>query len=91
MPEISRFFGIVIRMFFVGVEHNPPHFHAYYGDESAIFSIKTLEILEGKLSPRVKGLVVEWAEMYKEELLEKWDLLQKDNVEKNKLKIKPLV
>lgn len=91
MPEISRFFGIVIRMFFIGAEHNPPHFHAYYGSESAIFSIKILEVLEGKLPPRVKGLVVEWAEIHKEELLEKWDLLQKDKFEKNKLKIKPLV
>lgn len=53
MPEISRFFGIIIRMFFVGVEHNPSHFHAYYGSDSAIFSIQNLEVLEGKLSPRV--------------------------------------
>ena len=91
MPEISRFLGIIIRMFFVGAEHNPPHFHAYYGSESAIFSISTLEVLEGKLPPRIKGLVIEWAEMHKDELLEKWKLLQKDEVNKHKLKIKPLV
>lgn len=78
-------------MFFFVEEHNPPHFHAYYGSESAIFSIRTLEVLEGRLPPRVKGLVIEWAEIHKDALLEKWELLQNEVVEKDKLKIKPLV
>lgn len=87
MPEISRFLGIIIRMFFVGAEHNPPHFHAYYGNTSAIFAIDTLEVLKGDLPPRIKGLVVEWAEIHKEELKKNWELLKKDKFQK----IKPLV
>jgi hypothetical protein len=87
MPEISRFFGIIIRMFFVSADHNPPHFHAYYGDDSAVFAIDNLEVLAGKLSPRVKGMVVEWAELHKEELKKNWELLKKDKYNK----IKPLV
>jgi hypothetical protein len=68
-------------------DHNPPHFHAYYGSQSAIFSISNLEVLEGKLPPRIKGLVVEWAEMHQKELMENWELLKKDKFNK----IKPLV
>ncbi len=87
MPEICRFLGIIIRMFFAGKEHNPPHFHAYYGDESAVFSIDTLEVIQGSLPPRVKGLIIEWADLHREELMNNWKLLK---VGKHK-KIKPLV
>jgi hypothetical protein len=87
MPEISRFLGIIIRMFFVTSEHNPPHFHAYYGDESAIFAIDNLELLKGRLPPRVQGLVIEWAEIHRKELKENWELLKKDKYKK----INPLV
>ena len=87
MPEISRFFGIIIRMFFVSADHNPPHFHAYYGNDSAVFAIDTLELLQGKLPPRVKGMVVEWAELNREELKKNWELLKQDK----RKKIKPLV
>ena len=87
MPEISRFLGIIIRMFFARTEHNPPHFHAYYGDYDAVFAIDTLEVLSGKLPPRIKGLVVEWAELHKTELKKNWELLKKDKFNK----IKPLV
>lgn len=62
MPEISRFLGIVIRMFYG--DHNPPHFHAIYGDYDASFSIETLEMIEGRLPPRVKGLIIEWATLH---------------------------
>ena len=71
MPEISRFKGIAIRMFFRG-EHNPPHFHARYGSEKAVIAIKDLSILEGHLSPRAMGLVIEWATLHKRELLNDW-------------------
>lgn len=77
-------------MFFVGSEHNPPHFHAYYGDRSAVFAIDTLEVIEGNLPPRIRGLVVEWAEIHQKELKRNWDLLQNDKFEKMH-KIKPLV
>ena len=90
MPEISRFLGIIIRMFFIRAEHNPPHFHAYYSGRSAVFVIDTLEVIEGNLPPRIRGLVVEWAEIHQKELKRNWDLLQNDQFEKIH-KIKPLV
>lgn len=72
MPEISRFYGIIIAMFYD--EHNPPHFHARYGKDKVAIEISTLRVLEGKIPPRVLGLVVEWASQYQEELLCNWEL-----------------
>jgi len=71
MPEISRFLGIIISMYYD--EHNPPHFHARYGDQSVEIIIQTLSVVSGKLPPRVLGLVLEWAVLHKEELLANWD------------------
>jgi len=67
MPEISRFFGIVIKMFFD--DHNPPHFHAEYGGELALIDIRSLAVFSGRLPPRVTGLVIEWATLHQQELL----------------------
>ncbi len=86
MPEICRFLGIVIKMFYS--DHNPPHFHAVYGDFEATFSIHSLEMLTGNLPARVQGLVIEWAFLYKKELEENWESILKDQAFK---KIKPLV
>lgn len=86
MPEISRFMGIIIRMY-LG-DHNPPHFHAFYNDSKALFSIEPLEMLEGRLPPRIHGVVIEWASMHKDELLDNWNKLQKEEKPK---KIEPLV
>ncbi|MBN2498822.1 MAG: DUF4160 domain-containing protein [Deltaproteobacteria bacterium] len=72
MPEISRFFGIVIAMYYN--DHEPPHFHARYGGEKALIAIETLQVLRGRLSPRALGLVVEWAALHVDELLENWEL-----------------
>ena len=72
MPEISRFFGIIIAMFFD--EHNPPHFHARYGDCKVEVAIETLSVLAGKFPPRALGLVMEWAALHREELQEDWEL-----------------
>lgn len=69
-------------------DHNPPHFHAFYGDDEAVFSIEPLEVIKGALKPRIEGLVIEWAKMHTKELLKNWELL-KD--EKRFNKIKPLV
>jgi len=71
MPEICRFYGIIIRMFFR--DHNPPHFHAEYQGEEALFDIQTLEILEGSLPKRARMLAVEWALEHRAELLANWD------------------
>lgn len=72
MPQISRFFGIIIYMYFN--DHSPPHFHAEYGDQEAVYTIETLEILRGSLPRRAHGMVVEWATLYRNELRENWEL-----------------
>jgi len=74
MPEISRFFGIVIKMFFD--DHNPPHFHAEYGADLALIDIRSLAVFSGRLSPRVTGLVIEWATLHQRELLADWQRAQ---------------
>ena len=70
MPELSRFFGIVIRLYFD--DHAPPHFHASYGDDEAVVDIDNLAVLSGHLPARAQGLVVEWAALRRPELLEAW-------------------
>ena len=62
MPEICRFYGIIIKMFFE--DHNPPHFHAEYGSFEALVEVDTLAIIGGKLPPRALGLVMEWAALH---------------------------
>lgn len=74
MPEISRFFGIIIFMYFD--EHNPPHFHAKYGEERAVISINELKVMEGRLSRRALSLVLEWANEHRNELMKNWNNLQ---------------
>lgn len=72
MPEISRFFGIVIRMHFD--DHRPPHFHAQYGEFEVEIGIAGLEVLEGRLPSRALGLTIEWAELHRDELIADWEL-----------------
>lgn len=72
MPEISRFFGISIKMFFG--DHLPPHFHAEYGEFKAQVDIRSLVVIAGDLPPRALGMVVEWASQHQGELIELWDL-----------------
>ncbi len=82
MPEISRFLGIIISMYFD--EHNPPHFHVKYNEHNAVMEIRSLNILAGYLPAKVRGLVEEWAELHKQELLDMWET-------KDFHKIQPLV
>ena len=70
MPTISEFFGILVRMYYD--DHNPPHFHAYYGEHEALISIETMEILEGTLPRRAKSMIIEWAVEHRQGLLEDW-------------------
>lgn len=71
MPELSRFYGIIIRMFYG--DHPPPHFHAaYQGDEIKV-DINTLEVIEGTMSRRAASLVLEWATLHQAELRQAWD------------------
>ena len=71
MPEICRFLGIVISMYFN--EHNPPHFHVRYNDYRAVMDIRTLNVLDGQFPAKVRGLVEEWAELNRQELLSMWN------------------
>ena len=71
MPEICRFYGIVIRIFWR--EHGPPHFHAEYGEHEALIGIESLDILHGSLPARARRLIMEWAAEHRRELLENWE------------------
>ena len=86
MPELSRFLGITIYMLFN--DHNPPHFHVEYGEYKASISIKDLALIDGDLPSRIHGYVIEWASMYKQELLDNWNMIRTGGEYK---KIKPLV
>lgn len=77
MPEISRFFGIIVRMFAeAGGPHHRPHFHAYHQEHVGVFDIESVELLAGSLPRRQRRLVEAWAELHMEELLADWDRLQ---------------
>lgn len=85
MPEICRFYGIIIAMFFD--DHNPPHFHARYGGDKVAIEIESLRILDGQLPARALGLVIEWASEHQSELMKNWDLAKNNEAPK---KISPL-
>jgi hypothetical protein len=74
MLEISRFFGIIVAMYYG--DHAPPHFHVRYGEQKAIVAITSLTLLRGRLSPRVFGMVVEWASLHQDELIKNWELVR---------------
>ena len=73
MPVISRFYGIIIRMYFLQSEHNPPHIHAIYGEDVAAMEIQTGTIIEGYLPPKAKALVQEWMSIHRDELMNIWE------------------
>jgi len=86
MPQISYFLGVIIRMFYR--DHNPPHFHAVYGDFEALIDIQKNVVIGGYLPPRVVGLVIEWTVLHQKELLDNWERAKK---QEKLLNIDPLV
>jgi hypothetical protein len=72
MPEISRFYGIIISLLYN--DHAPPHFHAVYGEHEAGFDIKNLKLISGSMPRRASNLILDWAELHQKELLEAWEL-----------------
>lgn len=77
MPEIARFFGIVIRMYLeAGGVHHRPHFHAYYQEAVGVWAIDNVQLIAGSLPRRQKRLVFAWAELHRDELLRNWERLQ---------------
>ena len=85
MPEICRFLGIVVKMWYE--DHAPPHFHARYGDREAKFALSPLRLTGGGLPPRIIGLIMEWAALHEKELLEDWEFASRKRPLK---RIKPL-
>lgn len=73
MPVLSRFYGIIIRMYFLQKEHNPPHIHAIYGENMAAITITDGRVLEGELPGKALEMVREWISIHKEELLSIWE------------------
>lgn len=77
MPEITRFFGIIVRMFAeIDAPHHTPHFHAYYQENVAIYGIEPIELIAGSLPRRQQRLLEAWAEMHQAELQSDWERLQ---------------
>ena len=85
MPTISSFYGIMIQMFWG--DHAPPHFNALYGEYEVIVNIRTLEIIKGFMPRRALALVLEWASLHREELMEDWKLCE---LKQMPVKIEPL-
>jgi hypothetical protein len=75
MPQISNFYGIVIYLYFF--DHNPPHFHARYGEYEVLIAISDLSIIKGELPGRAFALVMEWAMIHRSEILKSWEEAQK--------------
>ena len=73
MPVLARFYGLIIRMYFMNAEHNPPHFHVQYGEYAATIEIDSLEICDGSLPNRAYQLAVEWARQHQDELRRIWE------------------
>ena len=85
MPVISQFYGIIIRMFYN--DHAPPHFHAVYAEYELIVGISPITIIEGKAPNRVRSMVLEWAALHQQELLDNWNRCRQAEV---LLSIEPL-
>ena len=73
MPVLSRFYGIIIRMYFQQAEHNPPHIHAWYGSDVAAICIQNGELMEGYFPPKALSLVREWISINRIDLLRMWE------------------
>jgi hypothetical protein len=73
MPVISRFYGLSVKMYFKGSEHNPPHIHVLYGEYMGAINIKTQELIEGDLPSKALALAAEWTKKHEAELMEAWN------------------
>lgn len=76
MPEITRFYGIIIKMFFKPKEHEPSHIHALYGEYMGEFNVRTLEMIQGDLPKKAQEMVKEWLALHMDELQAMWDSQQ---------------
>ena len=81
MPVLSRFYGIIIKMYFQQSEHNPPHIHAIYGEYVSAISIADFTVIEGDLPNKARALVIEWMKLHQNELLEMWNTQEFKQIE----------
>lgn len=73
MPVISRFYGMIVKMYFLAAEHNPPHIHIVYGEYIGVIDIQTLEMIQGDLPEKALKIAKEWVSLYQSELLKMWE------------------
>lgn len=83
MPVLSRFYGIIIRMYFLPKEYNPPHVHVIYQDETFSIAINDLSIIDGEAQPssRALSMVREWIGLHRDELLKMWETQELHSIE----------
>jgi hypothetical protein len=73
MPVLSRFYGMIVKMYFLGSEHNPPHIHFVRGEYLGVIDIQTQAMLEGDLPPKDLARAQEWTKLHQDELLDIWN------------------
>lgn len=73
MPVISRFYGMIVKMYFLGSEHNPPHIHVAYGEYMSVLDIRNGDHIFGDLPPKALALAQEWTRIHSKELIEMWE------------------
>lgn len=73
MPVISRFYGMIVKMFFLASEHNPPHIHVLYGEYMGVIDIRTNKMLQGDLPDKALKIVQEWTSIHQQELIKMWE------------------
>jgi hypothetical protein len=73
MPVLSRFYGLVVKMYFLQGEHNPPHIHVLYGEYLGVIDITTTDVIAGDLPPKALALAQEWTRAHSQELLDIWN------------------
>lgn len=76
MPVIARFYGMVVKMYLLGKEHNPPHVHILYGEYNGVIDLLTLSIIEGDLPSKATAMAIEWVGKHQEELMTMWTTQQ---------------
>ena len=72
MPVISRFYGMLVKMYLLGKEHNPPHIHFIYGEYNGVIDLVEIKLIEGDLPTKALSMAIEWTKKHKEELMEMW-------------------
>lgn len=76
MPVITRFYGMAVKMYLLGKEHNPPHIHVLYGEYLGVINIQTMEMMEGDLPNKALSMAQEWTRLHSSALLEMWQTQQ---------------